>query len=88
MILSICQAHDFDAEKSIVLIVRLDSGMTSSLFVARHVQCHVCFGFPGGCGMDELLGNLKHLGMPAKLSLHQALIQHLGYAKAKLGTAE
>ena len=38
--------------------------------------------------MDELLGNLKHLGMPAKLSLHQALIQHLGYAKAKLGTAE
>lgn len=38
--------------------------------------------------MDELLGNLKHLGMPAELFPHQALNQHLGHAKAKLSTAE
>lgn len=38
--------------------------------------------------MDELLGNLKHLGIPAELSPRQALNQHLEHAKAKLGAAE
>ena len=38
--------------------------------------------------MDELFGNLKHLGIPAELSPRQALNQHLEHAKAKLGAAE
>jgi hypothetical protein len=38
--------------------------------------------------VDELPGNVKHLGAPAELCLHQAPNQHPGHAKAKLGTTE
>jgi hypothetical protein len=38
--------------------------------------------------VDELPGNVKHLGVPAELSLHQAQNQHPGHAKTKLRTTE
>lgn len=88
MILCICQAHDFSAGKSNVLTVRLDSGMTSSLLTWRDMCDATCVLVHLRFSVDELPGNVKHLGVPVELSLHQAPNQHPGHAKAKLGTAE
>ena len=88
MILCICQAYDFSAGKSNVLTVRLDSGMTSSLLTWRDMCDTTCVLVHLRLSVDELPGNVKHLGVPAELSLHQAQNQHPGHAKAKLGTAE
>lgn len=75
MIICIPLAHEFNAGKRSALIIRLDNGVAKSLLIWEDMCNATWISIHLGPLREELLGNLKHFGVPAELFLQQAQLR-------------